>query len=1216
MKQSAKTFGYGFSALVLALSGVVISPDVNADTCTIVDGSSAQTATTGGALTLCQNLSSNLTVSKTDDNDTTVDTTMDLAGYSYTGNIVVSAGTLKITDSGVKKGSMKASISVAAGAKVVFDITDKTTVEANDGTIVTYKTNGAAAGDITINGGTFTGDTLIAKSADSTASSNAASVTIAGGDFTGVSTIKNSDLIGVTVSGNSVFATDPSAVATIAGGVFASGSVFVAAPASVITPTAKTTLSVDNELEQAFRVTNSVKGVTNSLDFVVVDNTVGSDTEGEEVDADSIFSIRSVANKGDNKESIADDTVDYHFTAKKVGSYKVTAVAADGKKSAETTFTVGAFDEENAIKDIFVKKGDAITAKSLATQLDKYTDLNIASVSVKDSAGHAPADVNFTVDGKLTVADTAVADTYTVELTFNDASATKKSFKVNVVDPAAITVWAPISQDEDGNFVTIPVVDKLATAWGSPIKTTGSGATVERITENKVETDTLKVTPTSLSAGTTVLTYAADTDAWVYSPANGGTIITDEDAVAEYVDNAANNLKKTVTVHTYKVNGATLYYRAAGTGVTEAKETVNLGDTIDVPSDVKVDLNNPEHYPDTAGNAADIDSASDPKTITSKAVNEHATLDLVLKDAANETKEVKIPVDTYAKDKAIDDEVAYVRIDKTSEVAKATYVSTVNSKLSFNSEDVEVVGGNIVFTPTELGKKTVKVTETLNDKEIATSSIEYNTYGIVDADYYVAPGEALEIAVADPYGTVRVTGANSKDGSVFKNYDEADGKLTLSSDKEDTITIKVSDFLTDSKAIADNGGTSEIKATITVHVAEVYITSEVEATTVEAGEASDAFEIKATEGAIKTEVTSNVTEDAADLAKVSLKSVSKTNNTYQIAVAADAKPGDYEVKVNLTDGANVKATTTIKVRVTKHVAIADGVYTMASKLADNMVLDINGAALNDGANAQLYKSNDTLAQQFLFTADEDGLYTITNLRSGKALDISGGVAANGTNVQQYEKNDTLSQKWEILEDKDGGRMIVSALDSNLVLDVAGGNKKNGANVQVYEMNYTASQAWTIAPVQTSDPIALNAKKSYTIHSALDTNMVLDISGGSTESGANLQLYTANDTDAQSFKFVNEGGLYTITNVNSGKAIDVAGAGRSNGTNVQQYEANGTVAQKWIIEDNGDGTFSFKSAHSDLYLDVAGGHTKDNTNIHVYKGNKTKAQKFRIVEVAE
>ena len=135
---------------------------------------------------------------------------------------------------------------------------------------------------------------------------------------------------------------------------------------------------------------------------------------------------------------------------------------------------------------------------------------------------------------------------------------------------------------------------------------------------------------------------------------------------------------------------------------------------------------------------------------------------------------------------------------------------------------------------------------------------------------------------------------------------------------------------------------------------------------------------------------------------------------------------------------------------------------------------------------------------------------------------------------------------------------------------------------------------------------------YTIESALNHNMVLDISSSSRDNGANLQLWDSNGTNAQKFHvFHVGGGLYEIAPMCSGKRVDVDHSGKSNGTNIWQWEANGTDAQKWYINPVGNGYYNIVSKCNGLCLDVHGSQTEKGTNIWCYGKNGTNAQKFKF-----
>ena len=89
-----------------------------------------------------------------------------------------------------------------------------------------------------------------------------------------------------------------------------------------------------------------------------------------------------------------------------------------------------------------------------------------------------------------------------------------------------------------------------------------------------------------------------------------------------------------------------------------------------------------------------------------------------------------------------------------------------------------------------------------------------------------------------------------------------------------------------------------------------------------------------------------------------------------------------------------------------------------------------------------------------------------------------------------------------------------------------------------------------------------ANGTYIIESALDNNKVLDIDGAKTNTGANLQLWDKNYTNAQKFyvEYIGEG-YYTIKALCSGKYLDVEGAKKDCGTNVWQYDRNNNDSQK-------------------------------------------------------
>ncbi len=147
--------------------------------------------------------------------------------------------------------------------------------------------------------------------------------------------------------------------------------------------------------------------------------------------------------------------------------------------------------------------------------------------------------------------------------------------------------------------------------------------------------------------------------------------------------------------------------------------------------------------------------------------------------------------------------------------------------------------------------------------------------------------------------------------------------------------------------------------------------------------------------------------------------------------------------------------------------IDDGIYTIATMLDRNYVLDIDGAGKADGDNLQLWENNGTEAQAFKVSYEGNGYYQIVNVNSGKAIDVANGDTTNGTNVWQYEINGTDAQLWKIVSSGNGSYYIIGK-GSGLYLDVENAVADSGTNIQIFERNdgYDA-QKWCFVKHKTS-----------------------------------------------------------------------------------------------------------------------------------------------------
>lgn len=145
--------------------------------------------------------------------------------------------------------------------------------------------------------------------------------------------------------------------------------------------------------------------------------------------------------------------------------------------------------------------------------------------------------------------------------------------------------------------------------------------------------------------------------------------------------------------------------------------------------------------------------------------------------------------------------------------------------------------------------------------------------------------------------------------------------------------------------------------------------------------------------------------------------------------------------------------------------VEDGIYVIQCSFSPESVIDVQGGSWDPRANIQLWKSNGTMAQAFLFRyVEAAGAYEITNAKSEMALDVQGGLMSSGVNVQQYVPNSTEAQRWSVVPNEDGTFTLSPAGHPELALDASGGRSTPGTNIQVYATNGTEAQRWVLKKI--------------------------------------------------------------------------------------------------------------------------------------------------------
>lgn len=181
-----------------------------------------------------------------------------------------------------------------------------------------------------------------------------------------------------------------------------------------------------------------------------------------------------------------------------------------------------------------------------------------------------------------------------------------------------------------------------------------------------------------------------------------------------------------------------------------------------------------------------------------------------------------------------------------------------------------------------------------------------------------------------------------------------------------------------------------------------------------------------------------------------------------------------------------------------------GIYTLSPACAPNSCLDVADWGSDNETNIQLWEKTGSDNQLFEPVPQTDGSYKIVSVYAKKPLDVYRGEALDEQNVQIYGDNgaDAANQKWWLEEYEDGYYTITSALSDSMRLDVSAGLEENGTNIQIYTANDSEAQRWKLTFVRGLPPrISLSGQ---TIPGQLKVGQSFGLRGTVTASGGKLK----------------------------------------------------------------------------------------------------------------
>ena len=242
---------------------------------------------------------------------------------------------------------------------------------------------------------------------------------------------------------------------------------------------------------------------------------------------------------------------------------------------------------------------------------------------------------------------------------------------------------------------------------------------------------------------------------------------------------------------------------------------------------------------------------------------------------------------------------------------------------------------------------------------------------------------------------------------------------------------------------------------------------------------------------------------------------------------------------------------------------------------------------------------------------QEGTYVIGSaLDSNKVMSIQNDGFADQTIAVLNDKKDTSGQRFEV-RSAGNGYYTITAEHSGKVLDVAGASTASGATVQQYAYNGSNAQLWYFVDA---------GNGYYNIYSALGN--CLDVWSAGTANGTKIDCYEYNGTNAQKWKLTKSevrtfvDGTYSITNPSTSRVLSVNGSSAADSANVYVAANQSLSSQRYELTYIGNGYYKIIAEHSGKALDIVSGNSSAGTNVQQYSWNGSNAQLWKFVKLSD
>jgi endoglucanase len=196
--------------------------------------------------------------------------------------------------------------------------------------------------------------------------------------------------------------------------------------------------------------------------------------------------------------------------------------------------------------------------------------------------------------------------------------------------------------------------------------------------------------------------------------------------------------------------------------------------------------------------------------------------------------------------------------------------------------------------------------------------------------------------------------------------------------------------------------------------------------------------------------------------------------------------------------------------------------------------------------------------------------------------------------------------------------LLDDLNNALPADCSLSSKEGAQAAFEWFYDYYAGGGATPAPTTPPSGVSVPAGVWFRLTPRHATDKCLEVAGGETANGSNVQMGSYFGYEWQQWRFEDAGGgYYRITpRYATDKCLDVSGVSQDNGATIHIWDYQGGANQQWLFNDTGDGYYSIAARHSGKCVDVAEASTADGANVHQWDYLGGANQQWSLTEAGD